>query len=142
MNMAPAFGSQAGPSTTNDPPPPTNRVDPDTAQKVVKLSANATDYLHTLANEPSLGLYYVMEHIHRSVPNLVAAKTELHGKCEQLRGADTDAGFSLEAVHYANSPEVTTIFSGMQSTLNQSIRTAGAIVATRQKKALERGEAQ
>ena len=37
--------------------------DPETGQRIVKLSATVTDYSHTLANEPSLGLYYVMEHI-------------------------------------------------------------------------------
>lgn len=51
---------------------------------------------HQLANEPSLGLYYVVEHIQRSVPALVSDKKELQRAAERLRGSDLDAGFALE----------------------------------------------
>ena len=47
--------------------------------------------LHTLANEPSLGLYYVTDHVQRSVPNLVAGKQELCRLTELVKGADIDA---------------------------------------------------
>ena len=41
-----------------------------------RLGSKATETVHTLANEPSLGIYYVMEHIQRSVPELVACKQQ------------------------------------------------------------------
>ena len=37
-----------------------------------KLCTHYTDAATTLFNEPSLGLYYVVEHVQRSVPALVA----------------------------------------------------------------------
>ena len=64
--------------------------------EATRACAGVTDCLHTLANEPSLGLYYVMEHIQRSVPALVADKTALQQAAESLRGADLDAGFALD----------------------------------------------
>lgn len=63
----------------------------------------ATDALHTLANEPSLGLYYVVEHIQRSLPALVADKVALNAATERLRGLDLDAGYALEDMRAATS---------------------------------------
>ena len=68
-------------------------MDSQTADRAV---AGVTDVFHTLANEPSLGLYYVVEHIQRSVPALVADKVALNQASEALQGADLDAGFALE----------------------------------------------
>ena len=59
------------------------------------VCAGVTDCFHTLANEPSLGLYYVVEHIQRSVPALVADKAALNKATEAMRGIDLDAGFDL-----------------------------------------------
>ncbi len=56
-----------------------------------RVCSGISDYLHTLANEPSVGLYYVHDHIQRSVPALVASKAELIKVGEQLRGMEHDA---------------------------------------------------
>ena len=42
-----------------------------------KMCTSFGDSMHSLANEPSLGLYYVCEHIQRTVPTLVSSKHEL-----------------------------------------------------------------
>ena len=68
-----------------------------------RACAGVTDCLHTLANEPSLGLYYVMEHIQRSVPALVTDKAALGQAAEALRGADLDAKFALEEMTAATA---------------------------------------
>ena len=69
-----------------------------------KLCTGLTDTMHTLSNEPSLGLYYVVEHIQRSVPSLVSNKRALAQCGTQLQGADLDAGFALESLQSATSP--------------------------------------
>ena len=61
-----------------------------------KLTVSLTECVHTLANEPSLGLYYVCEHIQRAVPALVGHKQEVAQAGEQLHGADLDAAFAQE----------------------------------------------
>ena len=66
------------------------------SQAADRAVAGVTDCFHTLANEPSLGLYYVVEHIQRSVPALVADKAALSQATDALQGADLDAGFALE----------------------------------------------
>ena len=68
----------------------------DTAAAAERACASVTDSLQMIANEPSLGLYYVNEHIQRSVPALVADKAALGQAADALRGADLDAGFALE----------------------------------------------
>lgn len=82
-----------------------------------QLSASATAFAHTLANEPSVGLYYVAEHVQRSVPELVEAKRELAQGAERLRGADLDAGFDLEDMALATS-------GGTQRALSNAIALA------------------
>ena len=68
-----------------------------------QLCASVTGYAHTLANEPSVGLYYIVEHIQRSVPSLVETKRELTRDAERLRGVELDAGFDLEDMALATS---------------------------------------
>jgi len=76
-----------------------------------------TDCAHTLANEPSLGLYYVMEHIQRSVPALVADKAEVRGAAEALRGAGLDVGYALDDMRAATA-------GGTQRALRDTVRLA------------------
>lgn len=71
---------------------------PEQRHAAERLAASTTDLVHALANEPSLGLFYVCEHIQRSVPALVADKSALNQAAEQLRGVDVDAGFAVDDI--------------------------------------------
>ena len=51
-----------------------------------KLCTHYTDAATTLFNEPSLGLYYVVEHVQRGVPALVAVKQAVRAQGERLEG--------------------------------------------------------
>ena len=68
-----------------------------------QLCASVTQVMHTLSNEPSVGLYYVMEHIQRSVPALVADKAQHVQVAEAFGGAGLDAKFALEDMRAATS---------------------------------------
>ena len=68
-----------------------------------QLCASVTQVMHTLSNEPSVGLYYVMEHIQRSVPALVADKAQHVQVAEAFGGVDLDAKFALEDLSSATS---------------------------------------
>ena len=79
-----------------------------------KICGNVSETLHTLANEPSLGLYYVTDHVQRSVPNLVAGKQELCRLTELVKGADIDAGFGLENMRAATAGSTVRRFENVQ----------------------------
>ncbi len=68
----------------------------DTDAAAAKVAHGVTDALHTLATEPSLGLYYVMDHAQRAIPCIVDHKQQLRQCGGQLRGADLDAGYALD----------------------------------------------
>ena len=67
-----------------------------TSASADRACAAVTDVLHTLANEPSVGLYYVCEHIQRSVPALVSDKEQMRTTTNAVKGADLDAGFAMQ----------------------------------------------
>ena len=67
------------------------------------VCAGVTDCMHTLANEPSLGLYYVMEHIQRCTPNIIGDKQQIARSGQLLHGATLDAGFALDELKVATS---------------------------------------
>ena len=76
-----------------------------------KVAAGASDYVHTVANEPSLGLYYVMEHIQRSVTAIVSIKRDLASHRERMEGADLDAAFAQQQLHAAVSDDTRQILT-------------------------------
>ncbi len=43
---------------------------------IESVSIGISESLHILANEPSLGLYRLQEHVHRSVPEIVEKKVQ------------------------------------------------------------------
>lgn len=74
--------------------------------RVEKATQLASDCAHTLVNEPSLGAYYVMEHVERSVPAFVECKRRLADSRTALEGASMDATFDREAVQMAGASTV------------------------------------
>jgi hypothetical protein len=49
-------------------------VDQATTRKADVVYKKMSSYLHTVANEPTVGLYHIQEHIRRSVPKFVDMK--------------------------------------------------------------------
>ena len=86
----------------------------------VKVAAGVTDTLHTLANEPSLGMYYVMEHIQRATPSLIGDKQGIVQSGDALHGADTDAAFALEDMALATSTSTRTTFERIAQLAHRS----------------------
>lgn len=68
-----------------------------------KVCSGTNSVLHSLANEPTLGLYYVVDHVQRSGPQLVETKRELQRSTEALRSAELDAGYALENMRVATN---------------------------------------
>ena len=75
-------------------------------EEVATAAQLAAQLAHTLVNEPSLGAYYVMEHIERSVPEFVECKRRLAESRAALAGASMDATFDRAAVRAAGASTV------------------------------------
>ena len=89
-----------------------------------KLCSSVSETVHTLANEPSLGLYYVADHVQRSVPHLISGKQELSRLTELLRGADLDASFGLENVRAATADSTRSSFASIHRLAKNTLRAA------------------
>jgi len=75
-------------------------------KQVAKASQLASECAHMVVNEPSLGAYYVMEHVQRSTPVLVDIKAGLTRDFHELSGASLDATYDCEAIAQAGSQQV------------------------------------
>jgi len=61
-------------------------LDPETDFKVRRIVANVNEVSHSAVNEPSMGLYRIQEHVHRTLPQLVKRKNELKENLEHING--------------------------------------------------------
>ncbi|RLV62880.1 hypothetical protein DV515_00018851 [Chloebia gouldiae] len=55
--------------------------------KVKKVTDKFTESLYVLANEPSVALYRLQEHVRRSLPELAQHKSDMQSWEEQSQGA-------------------------------------------------------
>lgn len=85
-----------------------------------RFTTATSDTLQKLANEPSLGLYYVVEHIQRSVPKLVADKVKLQKATESATGVALDAQFAMEELDAAASGATQSSLANVLSLVNSS----------------------
>ena len=97
------------------------------ATEAERFAASASETVQMLANEPSMGLYYVMEHVQRSVPTLAADKAQLRKAAEAARGIETDARFALDELDSAVS-------GAAQSALANTLRLAKSSAARLEQK--------
>lgn len=80
-----------------------------------------TDMVKEVANEPSVGLYFVQQHVHKAVPGLLALKSHVIEGTEEAILYTQDVNDALASVKVMNEvgPPV---FSKMISTLNASLQ--------------------
>lgn len=78
------------------PPHPPN--DPDLEVKVKKALERVSENIHISANEPSLAVYRLQEHVRRALPPTVARRQHVIALHSQLQGACYDVEYALGAV--------------------------------------------
>ncbi|XP_030228377.1 BLOC-1-related complex subunit 8 isoform X1 [Gadus morhua] len=87
--------------------------------KVKRVSDKFTESMYVLANEPSVALYRLQEHVRRSLPELVQHKTDMQSWEEQSQGAIYSVEYACSAVKsMANS---TVYFKSIDGLLRQAI---------------------
>ncbi|CAF0885397.1 unnamed protein product [Adineta ricciae] len=75
-----------------------NRADPDTESKVRASIRFLNETIQTNANEPSLALYRIQEHVHKTFPGMVQKRHELEILQEQINGLVFDIEYGIDAV--------------------------------------------
>jgi len=99
--------------------PLTSRVDPDLEAKSRRSTERICENLHIIANEPSLALYRISEHVRKALPPTVESRCEVKRLHSVLTGALYDAEYGLSNVQTMES--VLPVFANIEKLLRKSI---------------------
>ncbi|XP_038071327.1 BLOC-1-related complex subunit 8-like isoform X1 [Patiria miniata] len=93
--------------------------DPEVEYRVKKVTEKFSECMHIVANEPSLAMFRIQEHIRKSLPKLAECKMEL-GQTQQLvQGAYYDVDYAIRAV--SDIQNSTQSFASIENMLKDSI---------------------
>ncbi|XP_041087154.1 BLOC-1-related complex subunit 8 isoform X4 [Polyodon spathula] len=87
--------------------------------KVKRVTDKFTDSMYVLANEPSVALYRLQEHVRRSLPELVQHKTDMQSWEEQSQGAIYSVEYACSAVKSMTNSSL--YFKSIEALLRQTI---------------------
>jgi len=74
------------------------KPDRDLEEKVRKTCERISENVHICANEPSLALYRLTEHVRKALPPTVESRTQIQRLHQQLQGIYYDAEYGLDTV--------------------------------------------
>lgn len=74
------------------------RLHPATQEHIQKANVKLSEFLHLLANEPSIGLTHVCDHIARSIPKLVECKKKLRNTTKDVEKFNYDLDSTLKTI--------------------------------------------
>lgn len=98
----------------------TSRVDPDLEAKSRRSTERICENLHIIANEPSLALYRISEHVRKALPPTVESRCEVKRLNSVLTGALYDAEYGLSNVQTMES--VLPVFANIEKLLRKSTK--------------------
>lgn len=87
--------------------------------KVRRVTDKFTESMYVLANEPSVALYRLQEHVRRSLPELVQHKTDMQSWEEQSQGAIYTVEYACSAVKSMSNSSL--YFKNIDGLLRQAI---------------------
>ena len=93
-------------------------VETDVSTRIFRVSTGINEAISTAANEPSLGMYRLQEHVLSSVPKLVNERQTMEDICERVKGVNFDMEYDMEAVR--SMTKITT-FKNVLSNLHKAI---------------------
>eukprot|EP00118_Oscarella_pearsei_P022542 m.261773 g.261773 ORF g.261773 m.261773 type:complete len:210 (+) comp40449_c1_seq4:32-661(+) len=74
------------------------QIDQKTEKKVKQVSDKVSECLQIVANEPSLGLFRLQEHVRRSILTLVTLKKDVNHVKQKVQGLVYDAEYGLKTL--------------------------------------------
>ncbi|XP_036378035.1 BLOC-1-related complex subunit 8 isoform X2 [Megalops cyprinoides] len=96
--------------------------------KVKRVTDKFTESMYVLANEPSVALYRLQEHVRRSLPELVQHKTDMQSWEEQSQGAIYTVEYACSAVKSMTNSSL--YFKSIEGLLRQAITIKDHLSAT------------
>eukprot|EP00730_Choanoeca_flexa_P003506 TRINITY_DN1142_c0_g1_i2.p1 TRINITY_DN1142_c0_g1~~TRINITY_DN1142_c0_g1_i2.p1 ORF type:complete len:132 (+),score=20.07 TRINITY_DN1142_c0_g1_i2:48-443(+) len=73
-------------------------ADRETTSRASQVTLGLSTNLHLFANEPSLALYRLEEHVRKSVPKLVKVKHQVASQSQELDGTVQDTHYAIESL--------------------------------------------
>lgn len=93
-------------------------LDEETRTQTEKAFECASDYIHRVANEPSIGMYHCTTHISRAVPKLRDMQVSLRGVCREVDRAIYECTDATRAV---SSMQELVAFRNTKDSISRSI---------------------
>ncbi|XP_072038556.1 uncharacterized protein [Amphiura filiformis] len=118
--MAVAMASNSGPGYSSTllggrvPPHPavrahyvlvTDTIDTEVEYRVKKVTEKFSECLHIVANEPSLALFRLQEHVRKSLPKLAQSKVDLTQLKQDVQGTCYDVDYATKTVRDMHSSQ-------------------------------------
>ncbi|XP_036378036.1 BLOC-1-related complex subunit 8 isoform X3 [Megalops cyprinoides] len=103
--------------------------------KVKRVTDKFTESMYVLANEPSVALYRLQEHVRRSLPELVQHKTDMQSWEEQSQGAIYTVEYACSAVKSMTNSSL--YFKSIEGLLRQAITIKDHLSATQGRSPLD-----
>lgn len=94
-------------------------LEPDTATRALRITAAFNDVLYSAANEPSLGMYRIQEHVAVTVPKLVEQQLQLQDNSQRVEGASYDLEYDTKTLRDMAG---ITQFRGIKNSLLRAIQ--------------------
>ena len=88
------------------------------ATRTYRVVSGFNEALYLVANEPSLGMYRIQEHVAVNIPRVVEQKQMLKDTCQQMEGACFDVDYDTQAVKQMGS---ITQFSNIRDNVKRAI---------------------
>ncbi|XP_012664908.1 BLOC-1-related complex subunit 8 [Otolemur garnettii] len=104
--------------------------EPEMQLKGKKVTDKFTESVYVLANEPSVALYRLQEHVRRSLPELAQHKADMQRWEEQSQGAIYTVEYACSAVK--NLVDSSVYFRSVEGLLKQAISIRDHMNATAQ----------
>lgn len=73
-------------------------LEPDLSTRMLRITSGFNDVLYSVANEPSLGMYRIQEHVAVTVPRLVSQQRQLQESCQRVEGACYDLEYDTRTL--------------------------------------------
>jgi len=106
------------------------QLDKSTQTYIEKANKKISSYIRNIANEPSLGLFFVQNHVKLSIPRFVEMKKEVKKKTAASEAVQVDLNFSHTVVKGIGEMKT---FISIKSLLEDSIKIA-TLLSQRDKK--------
>ena len=71
---------------------------PEASTRMLRITGAFNEALYSVANEPSLGMYRIQEHVAVTVPKIVEQRAQLLENCRRVEGACYDLEYDTNAL--------------------------------------------